>query len=72
MDVKVKYLLLEIRMLDVETRTVKARRCSVRHGDDFDWLGGHSENQGDIGAKVSCQASWLLFTPSLNKLIFGG
>ena len=27
-------------------RTAKARRCSVRHGDDFDWQGGHSENQG--------------------------
>ena len=54
-------------------RTVKARRCSVRHGDDFDWLGGHCENQGgrDIGAEVSWQASWLLFTPSPNKLIFG-
>ena len=27
---------------DVETELLKAGRGSMRHGDDFDWLGGHS------------------------------
>ena len=47
MDEKPKHLLLEIRLLDVETvlQTAEDRRCIVRHADYFDWLGGHSENQ---------------------------
>ena len=32
-------------MLDVEKRVAVARRRSVRHRNDFDWLGDHYVNQ---------------------------
>ena len=35
----------------------------MSHGDDFDWLGGHSANQEAL--EVSSQGSWLHYTPSL-------
>ena len=65
MDVKAKYLLLELRMLDVKSGDciVEARRRGVRHGDDFDGLGGHFANQE--APEVSSPGSWLLCTPSL-------
>ena len=54
------YLFLEIRMLDVET---VLRRRSVWHGDDFDWLGGHSANKE--APEVGSRGSWFLCNPSL-------
>jgi len=42
---------------------LEAWKRSVRHGDDFDWLVGHSVNQE--APEVSLQGSWLLCTPSL-------
>ena len=35
----------EIRMLDLEDRVAETWKGSLRHGDDIDWLGGHSANQ---------------------------
>ena len=45
MDIKVNYFSLKIRMLDVEKELWSLGDVSVRHGDDFDRLGGHSANQ---------------------------
>ena len=40
LDVKAKYLLLDMRLLDVEAEFVGLVRCrrSMRYVDDFDWL----------------------------------
>ena len=69
MDVKAKYLLLEIRMLDEETVFLRLgpRRRSVQHGDDFNWLGGHSANQEAL--EVSWWGSWLFCAPSLEPQV---
>ena len=47
-------------------RIAEAWRRSVRHGDDFDRLGGHFSNQE--APEVSSWGSWLLCTPSLVQL----
>ena len=47
-------------MLDVEERVAVARRRSVRHRNDFDWLGDHYVNQE--APEVSLQGAWLLCT----------
>jgi len=65
-DEKATYLLLEIRMLNVE-RVGEGWRCSVRHGDDFDWLNGHSA-ANEEALEVSSRGSWMLCTPSLTRL----
>ena len=49
-------MLLEIRLLDVETVLQTAETA-----DYFDWLGGHSENQEAL--EVSLRGSWLLCNP---------
>ena len=43
----------EIRMLDLEDRVAETWKGSLRHGDDIDWLGGHSANQ-EQEAETSC------------------
>ena len=50
-------------MLNAGAQVLEAWKRSVRHGDDFYWLGGHSVNQE--APEVSSQGSWLLCTPSL-------
>ena len=47
-------------------RVAEARRRSVRHGDDFDYLGGHSENLES--PEVTLRGSWRLCTPSFQDL----
>ena len=66
MDVKAKYLLLDIKLLDVRQSWAACQTYSMRLGDDFDWLGDHSANQEP--PEVSLRGSWMLCTPSLLSL----
>ena len=46
-----------VRVGGVGDCIAEGRRSSVRHGDNFDWLGGHSENHK--APEVSWWALWL-------------
>ena len=51
-DIKAKYLLLNIELLDVR------QSWAASIGDDFDWIGDHSANQRGPGASTKQQKNF--------------